>query len=162
MDRRFPDGSLAIADRRKSGDRRLRDHLLCDWRYAYRGRRQAPRRLAATESSFVDLYEPALLVAAIALVVLSTADAVFTLALLEAGVAEEANPLMRWLIEHDIRVFINIKVVITAAAAVFLVVCSNAVVLRRIRGRTVMHAVLALYSAIVAYEVVLLRVSGLI
>ncbi|MGH7505370.1 MAG: DUF5658 family protein [Longimicrobiales bacterium] len=158
--RRLPDGSIAFQDRRDGADRRLRAHLLADWSYAYRGRRRGPRRLPDGETAFVDLYEPALLVSAVGILLLSVLDAAFTLVLLQAGVVEEANPFMRMLIEHDVSVFINLKIVITGAAVVFLVICSKAVVLRRIRGRSVMNAVLALYAIVITYELFLLRLLG--
>lgn len=161
-DRRLPDGILALSlrERREGADRRLRSHLASDWSYAYRGRRRASRR-GAEESTFVDLYDPALLGLAVGIMLLSIFDAAFTLTLLQAGVVEEANPFMRWLIEHDTQIFVNLKIVLTGAAVVFLVLCSNALVAGRIRGRKLMHAVLGLYLLVILYEVVLLRISGI-
>ena len=161
-DRRLPDGTLALTprERRAGADRRLRSHLLSDWTYAYRGRRRLSRR-DAEESTFVDLYDPALLGLALGILLLSVLDAAFTLTLLQAGVVEEANPFMRWLLEHDTQIFINLKIVLTGAAVVFLVLCSNAIIAGRIRGRRLMHAVLGLYLLVIAYELVLLRISGI-
>ena len=161
-DRRLPDGTLALTprERRAGADRRLRSHLLSDWTYAYRGRRRLSRR-DVEESTFVDLYDPALLGLALGILLLSVLDAAFTLTLLQAGVVEEANPFMRWLLEHDTQIFINLKIVLTGAAVVFLVLCSNAIIAGRIRGRRLMHAVLGLYLLVIAYELVLLRISGI-
>jgi hypothetical protein len=162
VDRRLPDGTLALTprERREGADRRLRSHLLSHWTYAYRGRRRASRR-DSEESTFVDLYDPALLGLALGIMILSILDAAFTLTLLQAGVIEEGNPFMRWLIEHDTQVFINLKIVLTGAAVVFLVLCSNALVAGRVRGRKLMHAVLGLYVLVIFYELVLLRISGI-
>jgi hypothetical protein len=152
--------AMTAAERREGDDRRLRSHLRSDWTFAYRGRRRASRR-TSEESTFVDLYDPMLLVLAVSILLLSVLDAAFTLMLLEAGVIEEANPLMRWLIEHDTQVFINLKIVITATAVVFLVLCSNAVVAGRLRGRRIMHGVVAVYVLVIIYELLIFRISGL-
>ena len=160
MDRRLSDGaSLALAERRAGSDRRLCSHLRSDWTYAFRGRRRVSRR-SAEAPEFVDLYDPILLVLATAIVLLSGLDAAFTLMLLQAGVIEEGNPLMRWLIEHDRQVFINLKLAITGSAVVFLVLCSNALVARRIRGRSVLNAVLGLYLLVILYELLIFQFSG--
>ena len=161
-DRRLPDGTLALPrrDRRDGADRRLRSHLASDWTYAYRGRRRASRR-DDEESTFVDLYDPALLGLAVGIMILSILDAAFTLTLLQAGVIEEGNPFMRWLIEHDTQIFVNLKIVLTGAAVVFLVLCSNALIAGRIRGRKLLYGVIGLYLLVILYEVVLLRISGI-
>jgi hypothetical protein len=160
-DRRPSDGTLARTprERREGADRRLRSHLLSDWTYTFRGRRRLSRRDDG-ESTFVDLYDPALLGLALGILLLSIMDAAFTLKLLQTGVIMEANPLMRWLIEHDTQVFVNLKIVLTSAAVVFLVLCSNALIAGRIRGRRLMHAVLGLYVLVIVYELVLLKMTG--
>lgn len=152
--------AIMAAERRDGDDRRLRSHLRSDWTYAFRGRRRAARR-TGEQSTFVDLYDPMLLVLAVAILLLSVLDAAFTLVLLQAGVIEEANPLMRWLIEHDTQIFINMKIVITGAAVVFLVLCSNAVIAGRLRGRWIMHGVVAVYVLVIIYELLIFRISGL-
>jgi Domain of unknown function (DUF5658) len=152
--------AMTAAERREGEDRRLRAHLLSDWTYAFRGRRRAARR-DGEKSTFVDLYDPMLLVLAITILMLSVFDAAFTLTLLQAGVIEEANPLMRWLIEHDTQIFINLKIVITGAAVVFLVLCSNAVVAGRVRGRRLMHGVVVVYLLVIVYELLIFRLTGL-
>jgi hypothetical protein len=148
------------AERREGADRRLRSHLRSDWTYAFRGRRRSARRVDE-ESTFVDLYDPMLLVLAIGILMLSVFDAAFTLTLLQAGVIEEANPLMRWLIEHDTQIFINLKIAITGAAIVFMVLCSNALVAGRVRGRRIMHGVLVVYVLVIVYELLIFRITGL-
>jgi hypothetical protein len=160
-DRRPSDGTLARTprERREGTDRRLRSHLLSDWTYTFRGRRRLSRRDDG-ESTFVDLYDPALLGLALGILLLSIMDAAFTLKLLQTGVIMEANPLMRWLIEHDTQIFVNLKIVLTSAAVVFLVLCSNALIAGRIRGRRLMHAVLGLYVLVIVYELVLLKMTG--
>lgn len=160
-DRRPSDGTLARTpcERREGADRRLRSHLRSDWTYTFRGRRRLSRRDDG-ESTFVDLYDPALLGLALGILLLSIMDAAFTLKLLQTGVIVEANPFMRWLIEHDTQVFVNLKIVLTSAAVVFLVLCSNALIAGRIRGRRVMHAVLGLYVLVIVYELVLLKMTG--
>ena len=148
--------ALLDGERREADDRRLRAHSFSDWKFSYRGKRQASRR-GGEQPAFVDLYEPRLMVVSLAILALSILDAAFTLTLIQAGVAEEANPVLRWLISHDVQIFVNLKIVITSAGILFLLVCSHAPVFRRHRGRTVLHAVLLLYLLVIGYELILMR-----
>ncbi len=131
--------------------------LFTDWRWAWRGRRVAARRTGGDDDTGTDRYPISLVAVGLALFLFSAADAFFTLQLLAAGVAREVNPLMRWLIEHDTQVFVNIKLTITAAGVVFMVVCADTRVLRLVRVRRVMQALCAMYALLIAYEI-----SGLI
>jgi hypothetical protein len=160
-DLELPSPSVASSamDRRASPERRLRSHLLSDWKYAFRGKRRMSRR-GIHEPDFVDLYEPPLLLVTLGILALSVLDAAFTLALIQAGVAVEANPILRWLIAYDVQLFVNLKLVITSAGIVFLVVLSSAPVLKRHRGRIALHALLVLYALVIGYELVLLRTFG--
>ena len=144
------------SDRRAPADRRLTAHLQSDWKFAYRGKRRASRR-GEESPAFVDLYEPSLMLVALGILVLSIMDAAFTLTLIQSGIAHEANPIMRWLIEHDVQMFVNLKIVITGAGILFLLVCSHAPVFSRYRGRAALNLVLLLYLLVIGYELILLR-----
>jgi hypothetical protein len=130
--------------------------LFSDWRWAYKGRRMRPWIGPDGHSMGTDLVQPHVLLVAVAILVLSCLDATFTLILMREGIVEEANPLMRWLIEHDIQIFINVKTLITGAALFLLVACYHGSVLRRIPVRWILRGFLAAYLAVVAFEVVLL------
>ena len=144
--------ALEAVERRRRLERRT--HVLfTDWRYAWRGRRTATRRDGDNAEMGTDLYEPQLFVIAIGILLLSAADATFTLTLLGSGHAFEANPLMRALIHHDVQTFINLKLVMTAGGLLFMVACADMRLLRLVRVRYLMLGLLFAYSGLVAYEV---------
>jgi hypothetical protein len=143
-------------ERRESMDRRRTHPLLADWKWAFRGRRRAPRRDG--EWAFADRYDGRLVFTTLSVLLLSAADAGLTLALLESGIVREANPFMRLLIDHDVQVFINIKTALTATGLLLMVMASHARILGRIRVRTILHGLLGLYLALIGYELALFRV----
>lgn len=98
----------------------------------------------------------------VSILVLNALDAVFTLRLVQAGAAEEWNPLMRVLLYDDVQLFVNLKVAITSGALLLIVPCAHMVVLNGIRVERLLHGMLGGYLALVAYHLVLLRVSGLL
>lgn len=140
-------------DRRKS-------HLSSDWRYAFGGRRR--KALGRGPGAGVDHYGPGVLLLILAISVLNVLDAIFTIRLVEAGVAEEWNPLMRILLEDDVQLFANVKVAITSAAVVILVVCSQITILgHRLRVERLLLGMLAAYVLLIGYHLFLLKlVSG--
>jgi hypothetical protein len=146
-------------DRRADPDRR-RPHLFCDWRYALRGRRRGVRRAGDAVVAGVDWYHPRLMVLVIAISVLNALDAAFTLLLVQSGAGEEWNPLMRVLLQDDVQLFVNLKIAITSSALLFLVVCSNMVVLNGFKVERFLHWLLGVYLALTCYHIVLLRLAG--
>lgn len=140
-------------DRRSGADRRSNHVLFADWRWAVSGRRRAGRRHDETADTGVDLYEPRLGLLALGIFVLSCLDAAFTLALIWGGLGVELNPFMRALIERDAQLFVNLKIVFTGAGILFLVALADARFMSRLRVRTLLYAVLLVYSMIVAYEI---------
>ncbi|MGD8279311.1 MAG: DUF5658 family protein [Gemmatimonadota bacterium] len=143
---------IRIANRRMRPDRRQRHVLFSDWRWAWGGRRGRARRDDEAAEYGVDQYQPHLLVLAIGILILSCLDAAFTLTLLQRGVASEANPLMRLLIDHDRQVFVNLKVVLTGAAVIFMVALADWRFVRAVRVRHIMIVTLLMYGALVGYE----------
>lgn len=148
------------ADRRRRSDRRSRHVLFSDWRWAYAGRRKGPRRDGDRAGTGVDIYEPGLFALALAIFLLSCLDAGFTLMLIYGGLGFEANPFMRVLLNYDVQTFVNIKMVLTGAGVIFLVVLADATLLNRIQVRRVMYGVLVAYVAIVVYEIVNIGILG--
>ena len=139
-------------DRRRRAERRT--HVLyTDWRWAWRGHRSAARRTSELAEAGVDLYEPGLFALAIGLLLLSAADALFTLQLLSTGAAREVNPLMRSLIRYDVQLFVNLKLALTAGGIVFMVPCADLRVLRIVRVRQILQCLFAIYLALVTYEI---------
>jgi hypothetical protein len=144
--------TIRLGERRRRQDRRRRHVLFTDWRWALAGRRERSRRGWEAAEYGVDRYDGQLLVLAIGILVLSCLDAAFTLVLLGRGVASEANPLMRLLISHDQQVFVNLKVVLTGAAVVFMVALADWRFVRLVRVRHIMIAALLAYGALVGFE----------
>jgi hypothetical protein len=142
------------SERRLGPDRRRPHPLFGDWRFAFGGRRLAPRR--TSDPQVADYYQPRLLFVSIGILLLSAADATLTLALLESGIVREANPLMRLLLEHDVQVFVNVKTAITCSAMLILVPAHHYRVMRRLHVRYILYALFVLYSALILYELALL------
>ena len=92
---------------------------------------------------------------ALGVMFLSVLDAVFSLRLIANG-AQELNPVMAFLIEHNVLVFAWIKIAITAIVLVLLVSHANHKVFGFMRVRSVLMAGLALYVCLVTYELALL------
>jgi hypothetical protein len=154
-------GSAQEAVERRRRVERRTHVLFTDWRYAWSGRRTATRRDDENAEMGTDVYEPQLFVIAIAILLLSAADALFTLTLLGSGHAWEANPLMRVLIQHDVQMFVNLKLVMTAGGLLFMVACADMQLLRVVRVRYVMLGLLFAYSCLGAYEdTTLIRLFG--
>jgi hypothetical protein len=144
--------TIRMSDRRRRPDRRRRHVLFADWKWALTGRRTRSRRDEEAAENGVDRYEPRLFGLAVGILVLSCLDAAFTLALVGRGVASEINPLMRMLMSHDPQLFVNLKVVLTGAAVVFMVALADWHFVRVVRVRHIMLATLAAYGTLVAFE----------
>lgn len=152
-------GTTTASDRRAGPDRRRTHPLLADWKWAFRGRRRSVRREG--EDAWLDVYGAGTAFTVFAILAFSALDALFTLRLLETGSVREANPFMRFLIEYDPQIFVNLKTVLTASGLLFMVVTSRAR-LAGIRVGTLLHVVLGLYIALILYELGLLwRVGAL-
>ena len=84
--------------------------LLCSM---YRNRRAYDRRLDIRwHGHYVDSHRLWLLVMGLGVMLLSIADAYFTLLLVQFG-AEEANPFLNWLLSIDHQLFFAVKLAIT-------------------------------------------------
>lgn len=143
---------LAFPDRRIQPDRRRPTA-----RWLLHGLRAARRtRLRrATDRGYVDRFEPALFWCALAIVVLCSVDAAWTLELLQRG-ARELNPLMDLLIRMDVRWFVNVKLGLTVAGVLVLALHKDFRLFRSVRARHLLYGVLAVYVALIGYEVALL------
>ncbi len=158
MAREATAGGWSGPERRSGRDRRDRPLLLADWRWIYRGRRNGGRR--AEDDSHSDHYSPSFVLLVVAIFALSGLDAFMTLTLLESGQVVEANPVMRFFLEHETQVFVNIKTVITGWGLIVLAACSNLRILRSLRVRELLLGLLCLYTALIGWELYLLRSTG--
>lgn len=142
------------AERRLGTDRRRHRPrtLLCSF---YMQRRRHVRRCQHAGDYYLDVVERRVILAALAIMLLSCTDSVFTLTLLQRG-AQEVNPLMRYLLEIDTTAFIGGKLLITAAGVLFLVAHGHFRLFRVVRGRHVLYALLGVYLTLFNYQVALL------
>jgi len=95
----------------------------------------------------------------ITILLLSVADALLTLTLLNHG-ANEANPIMAPLVTGSGHWFAFWKVGLTTAGVVVLVLLSRYRLFGRIRVGALLYVVLALYVALITYEWSLLHRIG--
>lgn len=114
------------------------------------------RRREDRRYPLLDRFDSGMLALAVALVGLSILDSTFTLMLL-AGGGRELNPLMAHLLEHGVAPFAAAKMALTGIPAVLLVATGNLPVLfGRVRARSVLAALVGLYSGLIVYELGLL------
>lgn len=90
---------------------------------------------------------PGLISSCVALLILNLLDGVFTLAFLQAGVAEEANPLMRFAYEQSPLAFMGVKLALVNVGAAMLWLNRGTLAARAALGAGVL-----MYAAIVAYH----------
>lgn len=135
---------------RRSGERRqqilralLQGHL---WQ-----RRRQLRRGGITQLGAIDWHEPQWLAAALLVMLLSVADAVLTLTLLNHG-AIELNPFMRMVVMGSDRSFVYLKLGITAITVTMLVLLIRVRTFgRQLAGPLLLLTALS-YSLLVSYE----------
>jgi hypothetical protein len=120
----------------------------------FRPRRRAHRRDEDSHRFVFDWHEPRVLYLAVSILLLSCADALFTLNLLTVG-AQEANFLMNSLLEQSVDRFLTIKIGLTAISLVFLVVAAQRHFMGWFRVERLLHAVCVGYIFLIAYEIYL-------
>ena len=142
---------------RRHGERRqhvLRALLLG----SLRARRRQPRRAGEQGLAAVDWHHPQWLAVAILILMLSSADALLTLTLVERG-AYEANPLMRPLVYGTALPFTVVKVGLTAGGVVLLTLLASMRIFGRLSAGLLLYALLAGYGVLILYE---FRLLGLL
>ena len=123
---------------------------------SFRPRRRGPRRADESAVSAVDWHHPQWLLIAILIVLLSSADALLTLMLVERG-AYELNPLMAPLVGGSARTFALVKVGLTASGVVLLTQIARMRAFGRVPVGVLLYTLLALDAALIAYEFSLLN-----
>jgi hypothetical protein len=144
-----PQDGLSVPQERRAEDRRrmsLRGFLVG----GFQPRRRDGRR-SADRHALVDWHEPQLLLAAILILLLSTADAFLTLNILFLG-GEELNPIMAWMLDHNLLLFTAVKRALTGGGVSVLVATARARIFNATSVARIMHAFVAVYVALVGYE----------
>jgi hypothetical protein len=111
------------------------------------GRRHSFRSDEESINAYSDCARPVTVTLVLFVVIASGFDALFTLLHLETG-AREANPLMRFALDHGILMFLAAKVALTALGCSFLAVHQNfALGFKGLRCLTIAYVVLLVYHA---------------
>jgi len=125
------------------------------WRGNFERRRVAPRRHGERHPVVTDWFHPQWLAVAILIMLLCSADALLTLALIARG-AIEINPFMNLLVHGSGHAFAAWKVGLTSMGVVVLILLARLRVFGQAVG-AILYVVLGLYAVLVGYEVFLLR-----
>jgi hypothetical protein len=97
-----------------------------------------------------------LLVVSISILLLSFVDAFLTLVLLTGG-ADEVNPIMAAIIYKSVGVFAALKMSLTGAGLVVMVILARYRFMRVMRVEWVLYGVLLTYACLIGYEVWMLK-----
>lgn len=141
--------AAVFVERRRGPDRR-RLTLKTFLRGGLTPRRRGGRR-AGEQHLPVDWHEPYLLFLSVTILLLSVADAFLTVTLITVG-AEEANPVMAFVLRDHPQLFALVKMGLTGAGVLVLVAVARSRLFRVMRVAAVLQGVFAAYVALVAYE----------
>lgn len=144
---------IAVGDRRERIERRTLTFGTI-LRGSVKARRRNGRR--HNDAYHIDWHEPDLLFLSVTTVLLSVIDAFLTLTLLRHG-AEEANPVLAYVLTYHPELFASVKMLLTGLGVLVLVAMARARLFRVIRVKTVLQWSLLGYVALIGYELWLLR-----
>jgi hypothetical protein len=144
----------SYVERRRGPDRR-RISLRSFLQGGVTPRRRNGRR-ADEQHLPIDWHEPYLLFLAVTILLLSVADAFLTITLIMSG-AQEANPLLAFVLRDHPELFAAIKMALTGTGVLVLVAVARARLFRIVRVGVVLQAIFVAYVALIAYEWWLLR-----
>ncbi len=119
-------------------------------------RRRHPRRDGDRSLTAVDWHHPQWLIIAVAILLLSVADALLTLTVINLG-AEEINPFMQPLVTGSGHSFALWKLGMTSGGLIFLTVMARMRTLGGFPIGWLLYAILAIYVVLVAYELWLVQ-----
>ncbi len=101
------------------------------------------------------LRNESLLLLALAILLFSTLDAIFTLMLIETGHVREWNPLLARLLQRDVMLFAGAKGMMTHSGVFILVAFVHRRLFGRIPVRRILELVFGAYLLIMIYHLVL-------
>jgi len=88
---------------------------------------------------------------AVCILLLNVGDAFMTVGLLESG-ADEINPVMALFVYRSVAAFTAVKMGMTSASVVLMVMLARYRFMRLVRVEWVLYGVLAAYTVLIAYE----------
>jgi Domain of unknown function (DUF5658) len=118
-------------------------------------RRRDLRREGEPVAYYTDWYSIPSFLVALGIVLLCVADAFFTLQLISLG-GTELNPLMAYLLDRGLYLFVGIKMALTISAIIVLVMHERFTFVRRVRAFHILLLTFIGYSVLIAYELTLL------
>lgn len=140
-----------VACRRRLSDRR-RSSIGAFLYGNFRPRRRGVRREDDHDRIWFDWHEPRVLYVALAVLLLSCTDALFTLNLLLLG-AEEANAVMNSVLARGVDAFLAVKISMTAISVVLLVAAARRKFLGVIRVIRLLQLICVGYLVLIGYEI---------
>ncbi len=143
-----------LKDRRTVRNRRREKSIHAFLYGNFRPRRRNSRRKADEHQYIFDWHEPHLLYTALAIVLLSCTDALFTLNLLNIG-AVEANAVMNTALEVGVEQFLGIKISMTIISVLALVFSARRQFMGRFQVIRILQVICVGYVALIAYEIFL-------
>lgn len=150
-----PGLSAAVYVERRSGIDRRRMTLRSFLRGGLTPRRRGGRR-AGEHHLPIDWHEPYLLFLSLMILLLSVADAFLTLTLIIGG-AQEANPLLAFILRDHPELFAAVKMGLTGTGVLVLVAMARSRLFRILPVGAVLQGLFVCYVALIAYEWWLLR-----
>ncbi len=130
-------------------------------RYFLRGRRKGPRRGSDVQINYyVDRPAEQAITMAILLLALSLLDALLSLRLFALGTSHELNPLLDLTLRHGIALFLLTKLALSILATLVLMVHWNFALFGRFTLLALGRLLVGIYLALIAYEILLLAISG--
>ena len=142
---------LVTAERRQTSNRRTGfwGALLYG---NFRPRRRSSRRAVDAHCYLFDWHEPRILYIALAVLLLSCTDALFTLNLINAG-ATEANVFMARMLEVGINQFVSVKISMTGFSLIVLVIAARRNFIGPFNVEHLLQLFLAGYLLLIGYQI---------
>ena len=149
------DGQLGPAPGRRNRPERRQTGGKSMFYALFSTRRRDLRRVGERVTYYTDWYSIPLFILALGIVLLCVADAFFTLQLISLGGAE-LNPLMAYLLDKGLYLFVGIKMALTISAIIVLVMHERFTFFRSVRALHILLLTLIGYGVLIAYELTLL------
>ena len=143
-----------LEDRRAATNRRRENSVHAFFYGNFHPRRRSSRRDADDHHFIFDWHEPHVLYVALAIVLLSCTDALFTLNLLQIG-AVEANQVMNHLIQTGVEQFLWVKIGTTIVSVLALVFAAKRRFMGKFRVIRLLHIICVGYVGLIIYEIYL-------
>jgi len=141
-----------IIERRSSKDRRKKGGP--SMRFLFRGGRRENLRRHEDKNKFfwADRYSQQLFGAIVVILLLSVADALLTLLLMDHG-AVEINPVMAYYLNIGPYTFLTVKYLLTCLAVFLLLICQN-IFLRTIKiyTRSLFYVIIAAFISVILWQ----------